>query len=58
MAKLSKNRKEVLAKYDADSIYDINEAIKIVKEITFTKFDASVNIYLYFKFFFIVLNNL
>jgi len=44
MAKLSKNRKEVLAKYDADSIYDINEAIKIVKEITFTKFDASVDV--------------
>lgn len=44
MAKLSKNRKEVLAKYDADSIYDINEAIKIVKETTFTKFDASVDV--------------
>lgn len=44
MAKLSKNRKEVLAKYDADSLYAIDEAIKIVKETTFTKFDASVDV--------------
>ncbi len=44
MAKLSKNRKEVLAKYDADSIFDLDEAVKIVKETTFTKFDASVDV--------------
>lgn len=44
MAKLSKNRKEVLAKYDADSIFNLDEAIKIVKETTFTKFDASVDV--------------
>ena len=29
MAKLSKNRKEVLAKYDTDSIFNLDEAIKI-----------------------------
>ena len=44
MAKLSKNRKEALAKYDLESIFDLEEAVKIVKDTTFTKFDASVDI--------------
>lgn len=44
MAKLSKNRKAVLAKYDASSIYTLSKASEIVKEITTTKFDASVDI--------------
>jgi large subunit ribosomal protein L1 len=44
MAKLTKNRKEVLAKYDKDSIFSLEEAVKIVKETNFTKFDASVDV--------------
>lgn len=44
MAKISKNRKSVIDKVDKGKKYDINEAVKLVKEITFTKFDASVDI--------------
>jgi large subunit ribosomal protein L1 len=44
MAKLSKNRKAVLAKYDASSLHTLSKASEIVKEITTTKFDASVDI--------------
>ncbi len=44
MAKLSKNRKEALAKYDRESIFDLEEAISIVKESNFAKFDASVDV--------------
>ena len=44
MAKLSKKRKDVLAKLDKDKAYSITEAVGIVKEITTTKFDASVDL--------------
>jgi len=44
MAKLSKKQKEALAKYDFTKLYSLDEAVKIVKEITFTKFDSSVDI--------------
>lgn len=44
MARLTKNMKEALSKYDANKAYTIDEAAKIVKDITFTKFDASVDI--------------
>jgi len=44
MARLSKNKKEALSKFDVESIYNIDEAAKLVKEITFTKYDASVDI--------------
>jgi large subunit ribosomal protein L1 len=44
MAKLTKKRKEVLAKYDKNALYPVEEAIKVVKEITTTKFDASVDV--------------
>ena len=44
MAKLSKKRKDVLAKLDKDKAYSITEAVKVVKEITTTKFDASVDL--------------
>jgi len=44
MAKLSKNRKAVLAKYEASSLHTLSKASEIVKEITTTKFDASVDI--------------
>ncbi len=42
--KLTKNRKAALAKYDATKSYELAEASKIVKEITNTKFDASVDL--------------
>jgi large subunit ribosomal protein L1 len=44
MAKLTKKRKEVLAKYDKNAFYALEEAIKVVKDITTTKFDASVDL--------------
>jgi large subunit ribosomal protein L1 len=44
MSKLTKNRKVVSSKYDAAKTYSLQEASKIVKEITFTKFDASVDL--------------
>ncbi|MBS1556031.1 MAG: 50S ribosomal protein L1 [Bacteroidetes bacterium] len=40
----SKNRKTVTAKYNADKVYTLDEASKLVKDITFTKFDASVDV--------------
>ena len=44
MAREPKNRKAVAAKYNADKVYTLEEASKVVKEITFTKFDASVDL--------------
>jgi len=44
MAKLSKKRKDVLAKLDKDKAYPIAEAVDVVKQITTTKFDASVDL--------------
>ncbi|MCT4603961.1 MAG: 50S ribosomal protein L1 [Marinifilum sp.] len=43
MSKLSKNRKLASEKVDTDKLYSIDEAAKLVKEITTTKFDASVD---------------
>jgi large subunit ribosomal protein L1 len=44
MAKISKNRKAVLAKYSPEKEYSLDDASKLLKEISFTKFDASVDI--------------
>ena len=44
MAKLTKKQKEVLAKYDPTKAYTLEEATGLVKDITYTKFDASVDI--------------
>lgn len=44
MGKITKNRKEALAKYDATKVYSLGEASEIVKKITTTKFDASVDL--------------
>lgn len=44
MAKLTKNQKAVAAKVDSSKEYAIEDASKLVKEVTFTKFDASVDI--------------
>lgn len=42
MARISKKRKEALAKYDADKLYTLEEGASVLKEISYTKFDASV----------------
>ncbi len=44
MAKLTKKRKEALAKFDKNSTYSLTDAIKVVKQITNTKFDSSVDV--------------
>ena len=41
---ISKNRKAALEKYDRDQEYTLDEAAKIVKDISFEKFDASVDL--------------
>lgn len=42
--KVSKQRKEALAKVDKAKLYDLKEAASLVKDISYTKFDASVDI--------------
>ena len=44
MSKLTKNQKAVLAKFDKTKVYPVSEACALLKEITYTKFDASVEI--------------
>ena len=44
MSKLTKNQKLALAKIEAGKTYTLAEAVEKVKEITFTKFDASLDI--------------
>jgi len=44
MAKVSKKRKEALAKHDLTQVRSLVEAAKVVKDITYTKFDSSVDI--------------
>lgn len=44
MGKLTKNQKLAAAKIEAGKAYSLTEAAALVKEITFTKFDASVDI--------------
>lgn len=44
MSKLTKNQKAVVAKYDANKAYELSEACGLLKDITFTKFDASVEL--------------
>ena len=44
MSKLTKNQKATLEKYDRTKAYSLAEACAVVKEITFTKFDASVEL--------------
>ncbi len=43
MGKLTKNSKLASAKVETGKLYSIDEAAKLVKEITSTKFDASVD---------------
>jgi len=44
MAKLTKKQKEVRAKVDPKNIYSLKEASSLVKDITTTKFDASIDL--------------
>lgn len=44
MARLSRKRKEAIAKFDLKGVYPLNDAVKMVKAITYTKFDASVDV--------------
>ena len=44
MGKLTKNQKLAFAKIEEGKAYTLKEAAKLVKEITFTKFDSSVDI--------------
>lgn len=40
---ISKKRKEALSKYDVEKTYSLDEAAKIIKEISTTKFDSTVD---------------
>ena len=44
MSKLTKNQKSVAGKIEAGKMYTLKEASSLVKEITTTKFDASLDI--------------
>ena len=44
MSKLTKNKKLALSKLEAGRTYTLAEAVELVKEMTFTKFDASLDI--------------
>jgi large subunit ribosomal protein L1 len=44
MARLTKNQKLVLEKIEPGKQYKLAEAVELVKDITFTKFDSSVDI--------------
>ncbi len=44
MTKLTKNKKLALEKIEAGKLYTLEEAAKLVKEVTTTKFDASVDV--------------
>ncbi|WP_118194464.1 50S ribosomal protein L1 [Albibacterium indicum] len=44
MARLTKNQKTALTKIEAGKVYSLQEASSLVKDITTTKFDASVDI--------------
>ena len=45
MSKLTKNQKAAAQKYDSTKAYLLSEACALVKEITWTKFDASVEVH-------------
>lgn len=44
MSKLTKNRKLALSKVEPGKVYKLSEAAELLKELSFTKFDASVDI--------------
>jgi large subunit ribosomal protein L1 len=44
MGKLTKNKKSVSDKFEPNKLYTVEEASNLIKEITTTKFDASVDL--------------
>ena len=46
MAKLSKKMAIAVKKVDSSKLYDLVEAMKLVKEVNVTKFDASVDLHI------------
>ncbi|HEX8060875.1 MAG TPA: 50S ribosomal protein L1 [Cyclobacteriaceae bacterium] len=44
MPRISKNRKAVLGKYNAEKEYSLADASALLKDLSFTKFDASVDL--------------
>ena len=44
MARITKKQKEARAKVDRNKLYSVEEASALLKEITYTKFDASVDL--------------
>lgn len=44
MAKLTKKHKDALAKFEKENEYSLEEAIELVKNISYAKFDASVDL--------------
>jgi large subunit ribosomal protein L1 len=44
MARLTKNQKKIAEKFDLSKSYSLEDAAKLVKDISTTKFDASVDI--------------
>ncbi len=44
MGRITKNKKAALEKLEKGKVYTLDEAVELVKNITFTKFDASVDI--------------
>ena len=44
MAKLTKNRKDSMSKFDKDSLYSLEDSSKIIKDFPKLKFDSSIDI--------------
>ena len=44
MSRITKNQKAVATKYDSSKLYPLAQACEMLKDITYTKFDASVEI--------------
>ncbi|HMC00692.1 MAG TPA: 50S ribosomal protein L1 [Flavobacteriaceae bacterium] len=44
MARLTKKQKEAVAKIEKDKLYSVEEASALIKEITNTKFDSSIDL--------------
>ncbi len=44
MGKLTKKRKEALAKFDENATYSLSDAIQVIKDISHTKFDSSIDL--------------
>jgi len=44
MARISKKRKEILAKYDFTKVYNLTDASNLIREVSTAKFDASIDV--------------